>query len=92
MVQGPPLAFNPAPDADNWLWCLHPPCSLVRLPAGDSEWQTPGPSAPGPAVPSGADCAPGITRVTVPEVKRETGYRNPTVLVGPGQGCPWSPK
>lgn len=40
---------------------------------------------------SGADCAPGITRVTVPEVKRETGYRNPTVLVGPGQGCPWSP-
>lgn len=44
-----------------------------------------GPSAPGLIEPSGGDGALGITRVTLPEVEREPGYRNLTTRVGPGQ-------
>jgi len=46
----------------------------------------------GPDETSGADRAPGIARVTVPEVKREIGYWNPKARVGPDGGCPRSPK
>lgn len=85
-VQDPPPAFSPAPDAKNWPSCLHLLCSLARLAADDSDWQTPG-LVLGPAEPSGADGTPGISEVTVPEGRRETSYWNPRARAGPARGA-----
>lgn len=90
-AQDPPLVPPPKREKKIGRRVPAPPCSLAGLAAGDSEWQTPGLALRVGSSPTELS-GPRNHRVTVPEVKRETGYWYVRAWAGPGRGRPRGPE